>query len=123
MKVTIYNKDGSYKTFFESSADSIPDWILGDGVAVDGLHGRGTRLVDGVVEAFSGAEIEQIEFENALQTLRLTRNALLVQSDWTQLPDAPVNQAAWRIYRQALRDLPNKAEDPFKPAWPTQPSI
>lgn len=36
------------------------------------------------------------------------RNAELAKSDWTQLPDAPVDQAAWATYRQALRDLPNQ---------------
>jgi hypothetical protein len=34
------------------------------------------------------------------------RNAQLAASDWTQLPDAPVDKAAWATYRQALRDLP-----------------
>ncbi len=29
-------------------------------------------------------------------------------TDWTQLPDAPVDVVAWATYRQALRDLPAK---------------
>ena len=33
------------------------------------------------------------------------RNRELLESDWTQLPDAPANKAAWAIYRQALRDM------------------
>ena len=40
------------------------------------------------------------------------RNNRLLASDWTQLPDAPVDAAAWAAYRQALRDLPND------PNWP-----
>ena len=39
--------------------------------------------------------------------MRYYRNRLLVDSDWTQLPDAPVDAAAWANYRQQLRDFPN----------------
>lgn len=41
--------------------------------------------------------------------LRRHRDRLLADSDWTQVPDAPLTEvqvAAWREYRQALRDLP-----------------
>lgn len=41
-----------------------------------------------------------------LERMRLHRDRLLAQSDWTQLPDAPVNRQAWADYRQALRDFP-----------------
>lgn len=38
--------------------------------------------------------------------MRAARDAMLAESDWTQLPDAPVDHAAWATYRQALRDAP-----------------
>ena len=38
--------------------------------------------------------------------MRHHRDRLLAESDWTQLPDAPVDREAWAIYRQALRDFP-----------------
>ena len=39
--------------------------------------------------------------------MRLRRDALLAQSDWTQAADDPTgNAAAWATYRQALRDFP-----------------
>lgn len=46
-----------------------------------------------------------------LQVLRQTRNELLVKSDITQLIDVQQNMPEvkrneWKIYRQALRDLP-----------------
>lgn len=47
---------------------------------------------------------------------RIERDRLLKESDWTQLPDAPVDQARWAIYRQALRDL-----DMTNPDWPVKP--
>lgn len=49
------------------------------------------------------------------------RNRLLVASDWTQLPDAPVDAAAWATYRQALRDVTDQA-NPFAIIWPQGPS-
>ncbi len=59
--------------------------------------------------------------EQKWEQIKLWRNAQLVKSDWTQLPDAPVDKAAWAAYRQALRDLPaqsGKAEDAVFPTRP-----
>ena len=44
--------------------------------------------------------------EQKWEQIKLWRNIQLGYSDWTQLPDAPVDKAAWATYRQALRDLP-----------------
>lgn len=54
-------------------------------------------------------------------TLRDQRDALLSASDWTQLPDAPVDAEAWAVYRQALRDLPENTTNPEEPTWPSLP--
>jgi hypothetical protein len=53
--------------------------------------------------------------------IRAERNKLLVESDWTQLPDAPVDAAAWATYRQALRDITDQA-NPFVIVWPESPT-
>lgn len=53
--------------------------------------------------------------------IRSKRNALLSASDWTQLPDAPVDKAAWATYRQALRDITETFSAPDLVVWPTQP--
>jgi hypothetical protein len=53
--------------------------------------------------------------------IRAERNKLLAESDWTQLPDAPVDAAAWASYRQALRDITTEA-NPFAVIWPESPS-
>lgn len=53
--------------------------------------------------------------------VRTQRNALLAASDWTQIADAPVNQAAWATYRAALRDVPQQAGFPHDVTWPTKP--
>lgn len=41
-----------------------------------------------------------------LERMRNFRNQLLAACDWTQLPDAPVDQQEWATYRQTLRDFP-----------------
>ena len=58
------------------------------------------------------------------QKLRTERNFILMNSDWSQLPHAPLTSSqktAWVTYRQALRDLPANTEDPKNVTWPLQP--
>ena len=38
--------------------------------------------------------------------MRLHRDRLLQESDWTMHSDAPTDKTAWGSYRQALRDFP-----------------
>jgi hypothetical protein len=59
--------------------------------------------------------------EQKWEQIKLWRNLQLAQSDWTQLPDAPVDKAAWATYRQALRDLPTLNTDPRLIELPTKP--
>jgi hypothetical protein len=52
--------------------------------------------------------------ENAEQFVRSRRNSLLNSSDWTQMPDSPLSEDKkneWKLYRQNLRDLPEKISD------------
>lgn len=55
------------------------------------------------------------------EELRSKRNTLLAASDWTQLPDAPVDQTAWAAYRQALRDVTDQEGFPANVVWPDKP--
>jgi hypothetical protein len=67
-------------------------------------------------------KIDQDKLRSALATeARSKRNTLLAASDWTQIPDAPVDQAAWATYRQALRDITAQAGFPESIDWPVQP--
>lgn len=52
------------------------------------------------------------------------RDRKLVECDWTQLPDATADKAAWAAYRQALRDLPSHQNWPnlTDQDWPVRPS-
>ena len=57
-------------------------------------------------------------------SLRLERNSLLTESDWTQYNDSPLSdevKAEWAVYRESLRDLPDNTDDPSNPTWPTPP--
>lgn len=46
-----------------------------------------------------------------MQALRFVRAFMLSDSDWTQVPDSPLDETSkeqWRIWRQELRDLTNE---------------
>ena len=67
----------------------------------------------------------------AMNRLRIHRNLLMSNCDWTQGADSPLSDSAkaqWATYRQALRDLPSTAsptlDGPFidNVVWPTKPS-
>lgn len=61
--------------------------------------------------------------EELLENLRTKRNALLVESDWTQVEDSPLpeeQKSAWKNYRQELRDLTD-LEDTTTIVWPVKP--
>jgi hypothetical protein len=69
---------------------------------------------------FSKPKASEADIADKWEQNRLQRNARLASSDWTQLPDAPVDALVWATYRQALRDI-TEAADPFAVVWPTAP--
>lgn len=94
------------------------------------------KMVNGEVVELTAEEIaerlaEEVAWEakvsdRALQQLRIDRDILLAQSDIAVLADRwatmlTETQAAWTIYRQALRDLPANTADPLNPIWPARP--
>ena len=54
-------------------------------------------------------------------SVRSQRTQKLAESDWTQVADAPVDKAAWAVYRQALRDVTTQTGFPWEVTWPAQP--
>ena len=87
---------------------------------VDDLY---TRLSDKFVE-YRGLDDTDLETQLAAKfakeeytnwtKIRLIRNFLLMDSDWTQLGDAPLSteeKAKWVTYRQKLRDIPEEQKD------------
>ena len=52
--------------------------------------------------------------------VRAERNAKIAACDWRVLPDV-LNGDVWKVYRQALRDVPEQAGFPDNVVWPMQP--
>ena len=72
--------------------------------------------------------------EHGLFELRMERDRLLAESDWTQMPDSPLTDSqktSWATYRQALRDMTDTYStvpltdkghmDESQITWPTKP--
>ena len=79
-------------------------------------------LVDGVwTQNYTVSELDPDvaaeKIEARWDVVRAERNKLLADCDWTQLPDASADAAAWVTYRQALRDITTQA-NPFNIVWP-----
>lgn len=58
------------------------------------------------------------------EQVRQQRDMLLMRSDWTDLPNAPLTaeqKSAWATYRQALRDITKQAGFPTTVNWPVAP--
>jgi len=92
--------------------------------ATEKLVSAAPHLYDGMcclvdVEPLTAEEL-QSRIDTQWQVIRTQRNQMLKDSDWTQLADAPVDQAVWATYRQALRDITTQ-KDPFKITWPKDP--
>ena len=56
--------------------------------------------------------------------IRVKRDGILKNTDWTMTTGATVDQAQWAAYRQVIRDIPQTYKDktPDDVVWPTQPS-
>lgn len=105
--------NGRVDNAIEVDPDNIPDWCADWPDLVEGNIGW---LYDG--HTFSPPPVDLDALADAI---RDRRDQLLTDSDWTQMPDASVDQAAWATYRQALRDIPQQAGFPTDITWPTKP--
>lgn len=74
----------------------------------------------------NGTITDNVPNEEIMNDVRRYRNELLFACDWTQLSDTPLTETQiqqWKIYRQELRDFPEKInlQDWTGPAWPIAP--
>lgn len=67
------------------------------------------------------AEYKAMKDAEQAKSVRQQRTDKLKDSDWTQVADAPVDQAAWATYRQALRDVTAQEGFPWTITWPEMP--
>ena len=71
----------------------------------------------GKIEDYTPPSDEQLDYSH-----KVRRNELLIQSDWTQLPDVPQTvKDKWAEYRQSLRDITKQSGYPKYIVWPSQP--
>lgn len=82
------------------------------------INGQWTQVWE--VTPASNEEIQE-RTDSQAAVVRDKRNFKLSECDWTQLPDSPVDKAAWAEYRQELRDVTNQGGFPWEVIWPTQP--
>ena len=95
------------------------------------LNGEKLYVIEnGVTREYTDAEYAQAQAD--LQAglaglpaqIRLRRDNLLSQCDWTQASDSPLSadkKTAWANYRQALRNIPQSASFPSNVIFPTPP--
>lgn len=116
-------------------APSLLETVFADGVEQDSLGNwvekwslrplfSDLMTEDGTAIVTTKEEREQAflakRTEDQWKVIREQRNKKLSECDWTQVLDAPVDQAVWATYRQALRDITLQS-DPLDITWPASP--
>ena len=80
--------------------------MIDDSAGVFDFDGNRIQIDDNLIQA----KIAELQAAEPMRLLRIQRNQLLQETDWTQNRDVTLaNDAEWAAYRQALRDLPNTA--------------
>ncbi|NSM26784.1 hypothetical protein HT094_22040 [Shewanella sp. ZOR0012] len=57
-------------------------------------------------------------------SVRAKRDKMISETDWTQMSDSPLSVdkiEEFKVYRQALRDLPQSTDNPDEIVWPVKP--
>lgn len=60
--------------------------------------------------------------DDIVSAIRDWRNKELAASDYTQLPDVPVDKVAWTAYRASLRSMLDNIADPKLIVFPVRPT-
>jgi len=95
----------------------IPTFYIFDGKKVDYTEDERKALLTEWKSDDTRIEDEKINY------LRKQRDVLLSKSDWTQSRDITLsNDADWKTYRQALRDITKTYKSLDTVKWPTEPT-
>jgi hypothetical protein len=92
------------------------------------VHDISPRPFDKVIDGKVVNVPPAIPTRPTLDMLREERDRLLLESDYTQMPDSPLSdskKAEWATYRTQLRNLPSNYDnddDITNVTWPTKPS-
>jgi len=116
-----YNKNGEYTGFYvQGIHENIPQPNID--LTEEEWHQALSKNYKVINGKHSYSDFIQNK-EEILHNIRLKRNALLSQSDWTQLEDSPFSdekKIEWKNYRQALRDV-TCLNDLTSIVWPVEP--
>lgn len=85
---------------------------------------NGVKNAEAVRAKVRPLPITELSDEAVAYNVRVQRNQLLAQTDWTQLSDVQFSNElseAWRTYRQALRDITAQSGFPKNILWPIDP--
>jgi len=110
---------GVQRVFFSTQPQLTNSQVLEEGTPVFSTEDQRWTQV-WTVRNMTAEEITNRDQSQAA-SVREVRNTLLVESDWTQVADSPVDKTAWTTYRQALRDISTQPEFPWAVAWPQRP--
>lgn len=74
-----------------------------------------------MLKGLTQSELDAAKAAQLAKGIRAERGRLLAACDWTQLPDAPVDDRVWKTYRKALRDITKQKGFPASVVWPVPP--
>lgn len=83
------------------------------------LVNKPAYIEDNVSELLQLAKAK--EYNDLAEKIRAKRDKLLADTDWTQCTDCQLSNTqkeAYRVYRQALRDVPEQAGFPYQVVFP-----
>tara|TARA_B110000971_G_C19891370_1_gene445494 strand:+ start:357 stop:809 length:453 start_codon:yes stop_codon:yes gene_type:complete len=111
----------TFDVYFVESTEYIDDYTKNIVEELPILINSSYIQVWNITDATPEEILEKIE-DNWVD-VRIIRDTLLSQSDWTQFQDSPLNDSTlteWQSYRQSLRDVTSQS-NPFNLVWPSKP--
>jgi len=99
-------------------------WTV-DGDSYDGIGWGDMEENERPTEEFLELKRQELIDAQMWKELREERNKRLTDCDWVVIrstsTDTPIPDE-WKMYIQALRDLPSNTADPENPVWPQAPT-
>jgi hypothetical protein len=132
MNYIIYNQDGKINRLV--SCSNIEQQLQSGEFYIEGFANDATQYIDNkqIVNMPSKPnEFSEFDYQTknwvsnyalADSIAKQKRSGLLIESDWTQLPDVSIStKQTWAVYRQTLRDITSQSGYPYSVIWPTKP--